>query len=82
MLNKIKKKIEKIMTGEGESSLSSVEFMLYTLSIFYGGLVKFRSKAYDKGIIKSKKLPCKVISIGNITVGGWPNLYKDLVSWL
>jgi len=70
MLNKIKKKIEKIMTGEGESSLSSVEFMLYTLSIFYGGLVKFRSKAYDKGIIKSKKLPCKVISIGNITSNG------------
>jgi len=70
MLNKIKKKIENIMTGEGESSLSSVEFMLFTLSIFYGGLVKFRSKAYDKGIIKSKRLPCKVISIGNITMGG------------
>jgi len=70
MLSKIKKKIQNIMTGEGGSSLSSVEFILFTLSIFYGGLVKFRSKAYDKGIIKSKKLSCKVISIGNITVGG------------
>ncbi len=58
------------MTGEGRSSFSSVEFLLFTFSIFYGGLVKFRSKAYDRGIIKSKKLPCKVISIGNITVGG------------
>lgn len=70
MLNKIKKKIEIIMAGEGRSSFSSVEFLLFTVSIFYGGLVKFRSKAYDRGIIKSKKLPCKVISIGNITVGG------------
>jgi len=70
MLNKIKKKIENIMAGEGRSSFSSVEFLLFILSLFYGGLVKFRAKAYDRGIIKSKKLPCKVISIGNITVGG------------
>ncbi len=70
MLNKIKKKIENIMAGEGRSNFSSVEFLLFILSLFYGGLVKSRSKAYDRGIIKSKKLPCKVISIGNITVGG------------
>jgi tetraacyldisaccharide 4'-kinase len=25
---------------------------------------------YDLGIIKQERLPCKVISIGNITVGG------------
>lgn len=70
MLSKIKKKIENIMTGEGESSFSSVEFLLFILSLSYGGLVKLRSAAYHRGIIKSKKLPCKVISIGNITVGG------------
>lgn len=70
MLNKIKKKIENIMTGEGESSFSSVEFLLFILSLSYGGLVKLRSAAYQRGIIKPKKLSCKVISIGNITVGG------------
>ena len=70
MLNKIKKKIENIMTGEGEKSFSSVEFLLFILSLFYGGLVKIRSAAYQGGIIKSKRLPCKVISIGNIAAGG------------
>ena len=70
MLNKIKKKIENIMTGEGGSSFSSVEFLLFILSLFYGGLVKLRSAAYQRGMIKSKRLPCKVISIGNITAGG------------
>ena len=70
MLNKLKKKIENIMAGKGGVSFSSVEFLMFIFSLFYGGLVKFRSKAYDMGIIKSKKLPCKVISIGNITVGG------------
>ena len=70
MLNKIKKKIEKIMTGEGGSSFSSVEFLLFILSLFYGGLVKLRSAAYQGEMIKPKSLPCKVISIGNITAGG------------
>lgn len=70
MLNKLKKKIENIMTREGGESFSSIEFLLFIFSLFYGGLVKLRSKAYDRGIIKSKKLPCKVISIGNITAGG------------
>jgi len=70
MLNNIKKKIENIMTGKGGSNFSSVEFLLFIISLSYGGLVKLRSAAYQKGIIKSKKLPCKVISIGNITVGG------------
>ncbi len=70
MLNKIKKKIENIMAGHGGGSFSSFGVLMFILSLFYGRLVKFRLKAYDRGIIKSKKLPCKVISIGNITVGG------------
>ncbi len=70
MLNKIKKKIENIMTGEGGNSFSSVEFLLFILSLFYGGLVKLRSAAYQGGMIKPKSLPCTVISVGNITAGG------------
>jgi len=58
------------MTGERESNFSSVEFLLFILSLFYGGLVKLRSAAYQGGIIKPKSLPCTVISIGNITAGG------------
>jgi len=70
MLNKIKKRIENIITQEGDNRFSFLKSLLFIFSLFYGGLVNFRSKAYDRGIIKSKKLPCKVISIGNITVGG------------
>jgi tetraacyldisaccharide 4'-kinase len=70
MLNKIKKKIEKIMTGEGGSRFSFIELLLFTFSLFYGGLVKLRSAVYQSGMIKPKSLPCTVISIGNITAGG------------
>ncbi|MDY6791412.1 MAG: tetraacyldisaccharide 4'-kinase [Thermodesulfobacteriota bacterium] len=70
MLNKIKKKMINIATGKGENRFSLFESLLYLISVGYYGLIKFRVAAYKRNIIKSKRLPCKVISIGNITVGG------------
>ena len=70
MLSKIKKKIENVMTGAGGNSFSFVEVLLFIPSLFYGGLVKLRLSAYQGGMIKPKRLPCTVISIGNITAGG------------
>lgn len=58
------------MKDEVEKPLFSFESFLYLMSLFYGGTMKLRGNLYKRGIIKSKKLPCKVISIGNITVGG------------
>jgi tetraacyldisaccharide 4'-kinase len=40
------------------------------LSWPYCLIINFRNRLYDKKIIASVKLPCPVISIGNITVGG------------
>jgi len=42
----------------------------YLLSLLYGCGVKLRIFLYDQGILKREKLPCTVISIGNLTVGG------------
>jgi tetraacyldisaccharide 4'-kinase len=36
----------------------------------YGGAVKLRRIFYKKAVLKSNKLTCPVISIGNLTVGG------------
>lgn len=49
---------------------SRFEWVLYACSRVYRQAVRFRSDLYDRGILKQKSLPCKVISIGNITVGG------------
>ena len=70
MLNKIKKKMINIANDRGERRFFSFESLLYLFSIVYHGLIKFRAASYKRSIIKSKRLPCKVISIGNITVGG------------
>ena len=43
---------------------------LYPLSKIYGFVVKTRIFFYEKGILKSVRLPVPVISVGNITMGG------------
>ena len=40
------------------------------LSFIYGSLVDIRNFFYETNILSTKSLNCKVISIGNITVGG------------
>jgi tetraacyldisaccharide 4'-kinase len=67
----LKRKIEMIMTKEATAPFSSaLEFILYLCSLAYGVVVRIKASFYKKGIIQSKRLPCKVISIGNLTVGG------------
>lgn len=66
----LKRKIKTIMTIEGVPFSSVVEFILYLFSLAYGVIVRMRTSFYKNGILKSKRLSCKVISIGNLTVGG------------
>jgi tetraacyldisaccharide 4'-kinase len=66
----LKKRIEAIMIdGEGKANFPISAF-LSACSILYSGAVQLRSVLYSKGVIRSKRLPCMVISIGNITLGG------------
>lgn len=58
------------MTTGNERRFLFFRSLLYFLSISYGGLVKLREALYKKGILQAKKLPCPVISVGNITLGG------------
>ena len=44
--------------------------LLYILSFSYGAVTTLRNYLYDTNILSASKLPCKVISIGNITTGG------------
>ena len=67
---RIRKKIETIITENRKDRLFSFGSFLFMASLVYGGIVKLREFCYKAGIIKSKRLPCTIISIGNITVGG------------
>jgi tetraacyldisaccharide 4'-kinase len=52
------------------SFYSIIKLFLYISSIFYGLGYYLRLFLYQSGIFKSKKLKSKVISVGNITLGG------------
>ncbi len=43
---------------------------LHALSLLYGAAVRARNGAYERGWAKSVSLPCRVVSVGNLTVGG------------
>ena len=47
-----------------------LKYLLFPLALFYWGIIYWRNLFYSVGFFISKKLPTKVISIGNITTGG------------
>jgi tetraacyldisaccharide 4'-kinase len=69
-MNLIKTKIESTMKGGAKSPIISLASILYMISLGYGGIQKLRGMLYGKNILDSRRLPCKVVSIGNIVVGG------------
>ena len=47
-----------------------LRLLSYPLSFLYGLITTLRNYLYNTNFFKTNKLPCKVISIGNITTGG------------
>jgi tetraacyldisaccharide 4'-kinase len=64
------KKIYTVMMNEqsGRSGVSG--FFLQLIAMIYGAAVRIRSFLFDRGIIRSRRLPCRVVSVGNVTAGG------------
>ena len=60
-----------IITGRTTGVIPTLLIGLLTpLSYIYAVVIKTRGWLYDCGLFKEKKLPCKVISVGNIVAGG------------
>ncbi len=66
----LKKTVESLMMGPGKNGFFLLRFFLHSASICSGGAVKLRTALFNRQILKSKRLPCTVISIGNLTMGG------------
>ncbi len=60
--------IEEVLYGRRRSAL--LEPLLSLLSLVYRGALLVRDAAYRVGLFRSRRLPVKVISVGNITLGG------------
>ncbi|MEW6333069.1 MAG: tetraacyldisaccharide 4'-kinase, partial [Thermodesulfobacteriota bacterium] len=53
-----------------EKGRTPFDALLKGASILYRGGVAARNRLYDLGLLRQAKLPCAVISVGNLTVGG------------
>ena len=61
----------KLVHGEQQGLLGSFLLgLLRMMSFLYGMGVNFKLRMYKWGILTQHHLPCRVISLGNITVGG------------
>jgi tetraacyldisaccharide 4'-kinase len=59
-----------ISAGEESKWRKALLGPLYLLSLLYGWIVSLRVRFYSWNIFSSHSLPCKVVSVGNITLGG------------
>lgn len=60
-----------LMTDKRKGKLlEPFKWLLYALSLVYGASLILRKLLYKFEIFKSEKVPLKVISVGNITLGG------------
>jgi tetraacyldisaccharide 4'-kinase len=63
--------LNRVIRTPEESTLQRVLLApLGLLSFFYGWILRARVSLYHRGIFKAHSIPCKVISVGNITLGG------------
>ena len=67
---RLERKITQISAMDFTVNPFSFEQLLVSLSRGYERAGQLRSLLYQKGVLKSKKLACPVISIGNIVAGG------------
>ena len=66
----LEKIIGEIMDENGKGRPAVSAWFLYFFSILYGAVVKTIDILYRKNVFLPEKLPCKVVSIGNLCVGG------------
>lgn len=61
----------KIATDQKQGGgVALAKVVLWLLSLVYHFFVKLRTLFYNIGLFKKYRLPCRVISVGNLTVGG------------
>jgi tetraacyldisaccharide 4'-kinase len=72
--------IETFLTEAWRRKGACFYLLLMPLSWLFGGVVTLRRLAYQRGILKSRKLPVPVVVVGNISVGGTGK--TPVVIWL
>lgn len=62
--------IKNIILSKDDKNLSALRSILISVSRIYSQIVALRNLIFQKRLVLARRLPCSVISVGNITVGG------------
>jgi tetraacyldisaccharide 4'-kinase len=63
-------RLMEIMASSRTYPVNSAATLLWGVSKLYGGMMRLRRKLYDKQMLPSYQLPCPVVSVGNLALGG------------
>src|SRR5438093_5447952 len=61
---------ERLLAVDGRTPGGMLLSPLIPLSHLYGFAMRARAALYARGLLRQQILPCRVISVGNLTVGG------------
>jgi len=61
---------QRIWNDDGDNRYAPAKIILHAVSLLYLLIIKLRNLLYDHKFFPEVKLPCPVISVGNITAGG------------
>ena len=70
MFSSMAARIQTCMQGDIRLNRTALEKGLYILSRLYGSGIRLRNKGFEQGVLPEYRLPCRVISVGNLTIGG------------
>lgn len=68
--DRIRAEVERVITGSGTGGPVLLKTVLSLAALGYGSGMMLRGALYRSGCLTSRELPCRVVSIGNITLGG------------
>jgi tetraacyldisaccharide 4'-kinase len=66
----LRARIQAIAADERPGRETGLTALLTIVSVFYGGLQRLRRSLYADGLLRAHRLPCRVVCIGNLTLGG------------
>ena len=67
---RLRKKVEQVISSDAVHPLFSLATLFQIVSWLYAGVVITRNLMYERHLLPSRKVPCRVVSIGNLAVGG------------
>lgn len=69
-MNRFRNSIESIVQAPNGEGRRLARALLFLFSSAYGGVQRLRRNVYSRRWLASSRLPCKVVSVGNLEVGG------------